>query len=67
MQTSNKSKPKQTQPVIGSKRTVEAGLERIIASTNVNELMINAMIFDHAARLRSYEIVADLRKAKINE
>lgn len=53
--------------VIGSKRTVEAGLERIIASTNVNELMINAMIFDHAARLRSYEIVADLRKAKINE
>jgi alkanesulfonate monooxygenase SsuD/methylene tetrahydromethanopterin reductase-like flavin-dependent oxidoreductase (luciferase family) len=53
--------------VIGSKRTVEAGLERIIAATNVNELMINAMIFDHAARLRSYEIVADLRKAKINE
>jgi luciferase family oxidoreductase group 1 len=48
--------------IIGSAKTVKAGLERILAETAADELMLNAMIFDHAARLRSYEIVAEVRK-----
>lgn len=48
--------------IIGSAATVKAGLERILAETAADELMLNAMIFDHTARLRSYEIVAELRK-----
>ncbi len=47
--------------IIGSPTTVKKGLERILSETAADELMLNAMIFDHAARLRSYEIVADLR------
>jgi alkanesulfonate monooxygenase SsuD/methylene tetrahydromethanopterin reductase-like flavin-dependent oxidoreductase (luciferase family) len=48
--------------IIGSAATVKAGLERIHAETAADELMLNAMIFDHTARLRSYEIVAEVRK-----
>jgi luciferase family oxidoreductase group 1 len=50
--------------VIGSAATVRNGLEKIINQTQADELMINAMIFDHQARLRSYEIVADVWKSK---
>jgi luciferase family oxidoreductase group 1 len=50
--------------IIGSPATVEAQLERILEATKADELMINAMIFDHQARLRSYEIVAELLKNK---
>ena len=34
-----------------------------IERTRADELMITAQIFDHAARLRSYEIAADIHKA----
>jgi luciferase family oxidoreductase group 1 len=50
--------------IIGSAATVRSGLERILGETQADELMINAMIFDHEARLRSYEIVADVWKSK---
>ncbi|HEX8398545.1 MAG TPA: LLM class flavin-dependent oxidoreductase [Pyrinomonadaceae bacterium] len=50
--------------IIGSRVTVEAQLERILEATKADELMINAMIFDHQARLRSYEIVAEFLKNK---
>ena len=48
--------------IIGSATTVKSGLETILAETAADELMLNAMIFDHTARLRSYEIVAEVRK-----
>ena len=48
--------------IIGSAATVETELEKFLAATQADELMINAMIFDQAARLRSYEIVADVWK-----
>jgi len=44
--------------VIGSPATVEAGLARFVARTGAEELMITSSIFDHAARVRSFEIVA---------
>jgi luciferase family oxidoreductase group 1 len=50
--------------VIGSAATIKNGLEKILESTEADELMINAMIFDHQARLHSYEIVADVWKEK---
>lgn len=51
--------------VIGSAATVKKGLERLLAETDADELMLNSMIFDHTARLRSYEIVADVRKENL--
>lgn len=45
---------------IGSAETVRNGLEKFIAHTGVNELMIAGHIFDHKARLRSFEILGEM-------
>jgi luciferase family oxidoreductase group 1 len=47
--------------VIGDRDTVRDGLRSIIAQTGANELMLTAQIYDHAARLRSFEIGAQVR------
>ncbi|TWI65373.1 luciferase family oxidoreductase group 1 [Pseudoduganella lurida] len=47
---------------IGAPDTVEAQLRAFIASTQPNELMITSQIHEHAARLRSYEIVSEVHK-----
>ena len=52
--------------IIGSAATVKSGLEKILDATQADELIINAMIFDHKARLRSYEIIADVWKEKVS-
>src|SRR5574337_2020002 len=44
---------------VGSPATIRAGLEALVARTGADELMLTAHIFDHAARLRSFEIVAE--------
>ncbi len=48
--------------IVGSPDTVRHGLDRFIAQTRPDELMVTAQIFDPGARLRSYEILANLRK-----
>ena len=47
--------------VVGSRDTVRAGLERLVARTGADELMVASAVHDHAARLRSYEILAGVR------
>jgi luciferase family oxidoreductase group 1 len=44
---------------IGDAATVKAAIEAFVARTGADELMITSQIFDHRARLRSYEIVAE--------
>jgi luciferase family oxidoreductase group 1 len=48
---------------IGSPDTVAAQLKAFIERTGADELMVTSQIFDHAARLRSYEITAQIQKA----
>ena len=48
--------------IVGSPATVESGLVRIIAETRADELILTAQIYDHTARLRSFEIAAKLRR-----
>jgi luciferase family oxidoreductase group 1 len=43
---------------VGSPATVRARLEPLIAATAADELMITTMVYDHAARKRSYELLA---------
>ena len=50
--------------VIGSPETVRAGLEGFVDRTQADELMINGIFYDHGARLRSYEIVAEIWNAE---
>ncbi len=46
--------------VVGSAETVRRGLQDFLDQTGADELMIVSAIYDHAARLRSYEIVSEL-------
>jgi hypothetical protein len=41
---------------------VKAGLDAFIARNRPDELILTAQIFDHAARRRSFEIVAELMR-----
>src|SRR5689334_6254873 len=45
--------------IVGSPDTVRRGLRAFAAETGGDELMITSQIFDHDARLRSFEIVAN--------
>ncbi|NTU85727.1 MAG: LLM class flavin-dependent oxidoreductase, partial [Chloroflexales bacterium] len=51
-----------TYAVIGGPETVRRGLAAFLAQTEVDELMVTGQIFDHAARLRSFELVAQARQ-----
>jgi luciferase family oxidoreductase group 1 len=46
--------------VIGGPETVRAGIEAFIANHQADELIVTANTFDHAARHRSFEIVAEV-------
>jgi luciferase family oxidoreductase group 1 len=48
--------------MVGSLRTVQAALEEFIGRTQADELILVSQIFDHAARLRSYELAASLHQ-----
>jgi alkanesulfonate monooxygenase SsuD/methylene tetrahydromethanopterin reductase-like flavin-dependent oxidoreductase (luciferase family) len=47
---------------IGSPATVSARLQDFIARTGADELMITSQIYEHAQRLRSYEITAEVHQ-----
>src|SRR6266487_4785504 len=46
--------------VTGSPETVRQGIEAFVAQTEADEIMVSSPIFDHTARLRSFEIVAEV-------
>ena len=50
----------QSVSMVGAEATVREGIGRFVEQTRPDELMVVAHIHDHAARLRSYEIVAGL-------
>ena len=47
--------------IIGSPGTVRSGIDALVAETGADELMIVSDVFDHAARLRSFELIATAR------
>ena len=46
---------------VGSPETLRPALDRFIEKTGTDELMIASAIYDHSARLRSYEIFSKLQ------
>jgi luciferase family oxidoreductase group 1 len=48
---------------IGAPDTVAAQLKAFVERTGADELMITSQVFEHAARLRSYEITAAIQAA----
>jgi len=49
--------------IVGSPATVKQGLEAFVERTGADELMVTAQVFDHAARVRSFEILADVQRS----
>jgi luciferase family oxidoreductase group 1 len=45
--------------VIGSPETVRAGIEQVAAEYGAEEVLVLTITYDHAARRRSYELIAD--------
>jgi luciferase family oxidoreductase group 1 len=48
--------------VVGSPSSVRRGLEAVLEATDADELMLTGQIFDHQARLRSFQIAAMARE-----
>jgi len=46
--------------IVGSRETVRRGLESFVGLTKADELMVVCSLYDHAARVKSYEIVAEV-------
>src|SRR5450432_4064231 len=51
-----------TVSAVGSPETVARGLQNFVEVTRPDEIILTAHIYDHQARLRSFELVAELRK-----
>ncbi|MES2658600.1 MAG: LLM class flavin-dependent oxidoreductase [Verrucomicrobiota bacterium] len=49
--------------LVGSADTIRHGVEQIIQDTGADEIIATAQIFDHAARLRSFEIFSEVMKS----
>jgi luciferase family oxidoreductase group 1 len=49
--------------IVGGPETVRRGLDELFARTGADEAIVATQIYDHAARLRSFEIVADVYRA----
>ncbi len=45
--------------IIGAPGTVRAGIEALVAETGADELMIVSDVYDHAKRLRSFQLIAE--------
>jgi len=52
--------------IVGSVATVLRRLEALVEVTRADELMITTMVYDHAARKRSYELLAEAFTLKPN-
>jgi len=49
--------------IVGSRDTVRAGIEALVAETAADELIVVSDVYDHAARLRSFELIAQVADA----
>lgn len=52
---------------VGSKKTVKEELQEFLDKTQVDELMVVSHIYDHSARLRSYEILSEIWNEKTED
>src|SRR5579883_860506 len=54
---------KRAAAIVGDSHTVRSKLEAFLEKTNADELILTCSPYDHAARLRSHEIVAQIKQA----
>jgi alkanesulfonate monooxygenase SsuD/methylene tetrahydromethanopterin reductase-like flavin-dependent oxidoreductase (luciferase family) len=44
--------------IVGSPAQVKERIDALVAATRADEVMVTTMVFDHAARKHSYELIA---------
>lgn len=49
--------------LVGDKAKVRHGLESILRETQADEIMVNGQIFDHQARLHSFDLAMDVKES----
>ncbi len=49
--------------IVGAPDTVRSGIDALVAETGADELIIVSDVYDHAARLRSFELIAQVADA----
>jgi luciferase family oxidoreductase group 1 len=52
--------------VVGGPDAVRKQLDELVGRTGVDEVMVTTQVFDHADRLRSYDILADLYRESLD-
>jgi alkanesulfonate monooxygenase SsuD/methylene tetrahydromethanopterin reductase-like flavin-dependent oxidoreductase (luciferase family) len=45
--------------IVGSVETVRAGIDALLQETKADELIVVSDVYDHATRLRSFELIAE--------
>ncbi|CAA9357643.1 MAG: hypothetical protein AVDCRST_MAG93-7450 [uncultured Chloroflexia bacterium] len=53
--------------VVGSPETVRAGVAELVQETGADEIIVAAQTYEHAARLRSYELLAQACELAVQE
>ena len=53
-----------TRSIVGSRETVRVGIDALVAETGADELIVVSDVYDHAARLRSFELIAATQSAR---
>ncbi len=48
--------------LVGDKTKVRHGLESILRETEADEIMVNGQIFDHQARLHSFDLAMQVKE-----
>ena len=48
--------------IVGGPERVKEKLESFIRTTQADEIMVNSESFEHADRMRSFEIIAELKQ-----
>ena len=51
---------------VGTRDTVAAWIDRFVARTAVDELIVTGAIYDHTARLRSFELAAEVLRERVD-
>ncbi len=48
--------------LVGDKSKVRHGLDAVLRETQADEIMVNGQIFDHQARLHSFELAMQVKE-----
>jgi alkanesulfonate monooxygenase SsuD/methylene tetrahydromethanopterin reductase-like flavin-dependent oxidoreductase (luciferase family) len=48
--------------LVGDKTKVRHGLESVLRETQADEIMVNGQIFDHQARLHSFDLAMQVKE-----